>query len=357
MNGDGARVRALERLVGDIRPAQAASEAEVRAHLDRLTKPPGSLGVLEDLAVRLARIFGDPPPPLTDRTVFVLAGDHGVARIGVSAYPPEVTAQMCRNFVAGGAAINAIAEAVGARVIVADLAVDGDLSDLSGLRHLKVRRGTGNLAVEPALTLDEAVEAILRGAGLVEEASPGPAMVGLGEMGIGNTTAASALACALTGASPEAVVGRGTGVADEGLARKRTAVARGVARLPPGAPPLRILGELGGGEIAGLVGVTLGAARVRRPVVMDGFIATAAALVAVRMAPAASDYLFASHRSVEPGHGSLLEALGQTPLFDLSLRLGEGTGAALAFPLLDAAGGLLREMATFDSASVSGPGA
>lgn len=345
----------LEALITGIGPARAASPEEVQAHLDRLTKPPGSLGGLEDLARRLARILGDPPPELVHRTVFVLAGDHGVARTGVSAYPPEVTAQMCRNFARGGAAINAIAGATGARVVVADLAVDAEADALGGIRDLKVRRGTRDLSRGPALTREEAHRAVLHGATLVEEALPNLHVAALGEMGIGNTTAASALTCALTGCSAHEVVGPGTGVGDEGLARKRDAVTRGVARVGPGAAPLDVLAELGGGEIAGLVGVTLAAARAGRPVVTDGFIATAAVLVAQRLAPAVSDYVFASHRSAEPGHAILLEALDLTPIFDLGLRLGEGTGAALAFPLLDAAGAVLREMATFQAAGVSGP--
>lgn len=344
---------ALLELVEGVRPPGSADPAAVRARLDTLTKPPGSLGRLEEAAVRLATIVGDPPPPLRRRTVFVLAGDHGVAVRGVSAYPRDVTAQMCRNIAAGGAAVSALARAAGARVVVADFGVDADLERVEGVVDRKVRRGTRDLSEEAAMTAEETGAAVLAGATLVDDARPRPGVVALGEMGIGNTTPASVLTAALTGASPEEVVGPGTGVEGPSLLRKRRIVSRALARVGEVRDPLTLLAEVGGLELAGLVGVTLGSARRGIPVVLDGFIATAAALVAVRLRPEADGYLFAGHRSAEPGHRRLLEVLGLDPLLELEMRLGEGTGAVLAIPVLDAAGAILREMATFESAGIS----
>jgi len=350
-----SREQKIEALIEAIHPPEAADAIVVRRHLDALTKPPGSLGQLEALALRLAQIYGDPTPPFRHKAVFVLAGDHGVTIHGVSAYPSSVTAEMCRNYVRGGAAVCAIARAVGAEVVVADLGVDAELRAVAGLVHRKVRRGTRNLAVEPALTPDEVVAAVLAGAAVVDECQPAADVIGLGEMGIGNTTAASAITAALTGAGPATVVGPGTGVVGEAARRKLEAVAAGVARLRGVQDPLRVLEEVGGLEIAGLVGVVLAGARAGRAVVTDGFIATAAALLAARLCPAVLEYLVASHSGSEPGHQVLLDALDLRPIFRLEMRLGEGTGAALAFPVLDAAAAVLREMATFTEAGVSGP--
>ncbi len=354
--GPGAAGRAeawLDELVAGIGPARGADAAAVQAHLDGLTKPPGSLGRLEALALRIARIYGDPPPPLRRRMVLVLAADHGVAAQGVSAYPAEVTAQMCRNFAAGGAAINAIARAVDAEVVAVDVGVAADAASLGLLSH-KVRPGTADLATGPAMTRDEALQAVRAGAALVEERVADVDVFALGEMGIGNTTAAAALTAALTGAGAGDVVGSGTGIDARRREHKRRIVAGAVARIPPGAAPIDILAELGGLEVAGLAGAVLACARAGRAVVTDGFIATAGVLVAARLAPDVVDYVVASHRSVEPGHAVQLEALGLEPLLDLELRLGEGTGAALALPTVEAASAVLREMATFASAGVSG---
>lgn len=345
--------RPAEHLAPAVTAAERASPEAIRRRLDSLTKPQGSLGFLETIALQLALIHGDPPPPATRRTVFVLAADHGVARRGVSAYPPEVTAQMCRNYARGGAAINVFARSVGASVVVADLGVDGEISDVDGIVHAKVRRGTRDLTEEPALRDDEVDQAIDAGARLVWETAPDADIVALGEMGIGNTTAASAIAALATGAAPDRVVGPGTGVAGPRLSLKRHAVERAVHRCGTGLGALDILAQVGGLEIAGLVGVALAAAARQRPVVIDGFISTAAALLAVRLAPAVRDYLFASHRSPEPGHAALLTALGLRPIFELDLRLGEGTGAVLALPVIEAAGAMLREMATFAGAGVA----
>src|SRR5438094_907900 len=325
----------------------------VAGHQARLTKPAGSLGRLEDLAVRLAGITGRIDPPLQAAVVFTLAGDHGVAAEGVSAYPREVTAQMLLNFLRGGAAINVLAREVGARVVVADIGVDADLPPHPDLRAVKVRRGTASITSGAAMRVDEANRAIKVGRGLVRDEHVDIALTG--DMGIGNTTAAAAVICALTGLDPERVVGRGTGVDDEGLRRKLAAV-RGALQVNAesiGWRPIETLAATGGLEIAGLVGVILEAARMRKPVIIDGFISGAAALVAAAIAPEATGYMMASHRSHVLGHDAVLERLGLPPLLDLDLRLGEGTGAALALPLVRAAVRLLNDMATFDEAGVS----
>jgi nicotinate-nucleotide--dimethylbenzimidazole phosphoribosyltransferase len=336
-----------------IPPLDAEAMQQAAARQARLTKPAGSLGRLEDLSIRLAGMTGRLDPPLQDAVVFTLAADHGIAAEGVSAYPREVTAQMVLNFLRGGAAINVLARAVGARVVVADIGVDADLPPHPDLRSVKVRRGTASIAQGPAMTIGEAEQAIEVGRGLVRDERLDVALTG--DMGIGNTTASAAVICALTKLDPAMVVGRGTGVDDEGLQRKLTAVkraldvnARSISR-----GPLETLAAVGGLEIAGLVGVILEAAQMRKPVIIDGFISGAAALVAAAMEPAVTGYLIASHRSQELGHGAVLERLGLQPLLDLDLRLGEGTGAALALPIVRAAVRLIDEMATFDEAGVS----
>ena len=321
----------------------------------RLTKPAGSLGALEDLSARLAGMTGRIDPPLRDAVVFTLAADHGVAAEGVSAYPREVTAQMVLNFLRGGAAINVIAREVGARVVVADIGVDADLPPHPDLRAVKVRRGTDSITRGPAMTVDEAERAIEVGRSLVREQSLALDVALTGDMGIGNTTASAAVICALTGLEPRAIVGRGTGVDDAGLERKLDAVKRALQVNADSIArgPVATLAAVGGLEIAGLVGVILGAAEDRKPVIVDGFISGASALVAAAMEPAASGYMIASHRSSELGHGAVLDRLRLRPLLDLDLRLGEGTGAALALPIVRAAVRLLNEMATFDEAGVS----
>lgn len=332
----------------------AAREAQVR--LDHKTKPPGSLGRLEELACALAAVGGSAALAPPRKALVVMAGDHGVTAEGVSAFPKEVTAQMVLNFVGGGAGINVLARQAGARVLVVDMGVDSPAPLHDQVRSVRIARGTRNLAQGPAMTRDEAVRALEAGIAIAEElAAEGTGLVGIGEMGIGNTTAASALAAAFTGAAPEAVTGRGTGVDEAGHRRKVEVIRRGLQmNRPDPADPLGTLASLGGLEIAGMAGVVLGCAARRVPVLMDGFISTAAALAAVRLAPRAAFALLASHQSVEVGHRHLLAALGRRPLLDLELRLGEGTGAALAMHLVDAAVLVLREMATFASANVSG---
>lgn len=336
-------------------PPDAAAAARARERLDSLTKPPGSLGRLEDLAVRLAAMTGEVAPEVYPATVVVMAADHGVTAEGVSAYPAEVTPQMVLNFLNGGAAINVLARAAGAKVRVVDMGVAVDLHH-PHLEVRKVRRGTANMTRGPAMGWGEALAALAAGIAVAEdEVRQGTRTLCLGEMGIGNTTAASALLAALCGYPPDQVVGRGTGLDDAGVARKVAAVARALeTNRPDPSDPIGCLAAVGGLEIAGLAGVILGAARHRRPVLLDGFIAGAAALVAARIDPGTVHYMVAAHQSAEPGHRLILQELGLEPLLRLDLRLGEGTGAALALPLLDAATRVLREMATFAEAGVSG---
>jgi nicotinate-nucleotide--dimethylbenzimidazole phosphoribosyltransferase len=345
-------VTALDRLVAAVVTLDGRQAVAARRRLDSLTKPRGSLGRLEELAAQVVVITGDPMPRIDAPVIFTLAGDHGVATEGVSAYPQAVTAQMVENFARGGAGVNVLARHVGARVIVADVGVAGPLAADLGIVHCRVAAGTRSITAGPAMARSEALEAIAAGAALVESAAPD--CVGTGEMGIGNTTAASALTAALTGADPAMVTGRGTGVSDDVWVGKVEAVRRALAvNRPDVGDALGVLAALGGFEIAGLVGVILAGAARRVPVVLDGFIATAAALVAARLAPAARSYMIAAHRSAEPGHVRLLEALGLTPYLELGMRLGEGTGAALGIGLLRAALACYREMATFKEAGVS----
>ena len=330
---------------------KAMREAESRQA--RLTKPAGSLGRLEELSIRVAGMTGSLDPPLRDAVIFTLAADHGVSAEGVSAYPREVTAQMVLNFLRGGAAINVLAREVGARVVVADIGVDADLPAHPDLHAVKVRRGTDSITRGPAMTVDDAERAIDVGRELVRAEKLDVALTG--DMGIGNTTASAAVICALAGLQPQDVVGRGTGVDDAGLARKTGAVTKAleVNAASISAGPVEALAAVGGLEIGGLAGVILESAALRKPVIIDGFISGAAALVASAIEPAVKGYLIASHRSHERGHGAVLEKLGLRPLLDLDLRLGEGTGAALALPIVRASMRLLNEMATFDEAGVS----
>jgi nicotinate-nucleotide--dimethylbenzimidazole phosphoribosyltransferase len=334
----------------------AAAEAAVRRQ-ERLTKPPRSLGLLEQLSIRLAGMTGRLDPPLRDAVVFTLAADHGVAAEGVSAYPQAVTGQMVLNFLRGEAAVNVLARELEARVVVADLGVAAELPPDPALRSMKVRAGTANIARGPAMRRDETLAAIAAGRRLVgEELERGLDVVLTGDMGIANTTASACLICHFTGLEPAQVVGRGTGLDDAGLERKRETVRRAldVNRGAASAGPLDALGALGGLEIAGLTGVILQAAAERRSVLLDGFISTASALAAVGLEPRCREFLIAGHRSQELGHAAALAGLGLRPVLDLDLRLGEGTGALLALPILRAAVRVLNEMATFEEAGVSG---
>lgn len=345
----------LDSVLQRIAPLDRRAMAAARARQGRLTKPLGALGRLETLSIHLAGITGSLNPPLQRRAVVVMVGDHGVTAQGVSAYPQEVTAQMVLNFLRGGAAINVLARQARARVVVVDIGVAAQLPSHSGLVQAKVAPGTQDFTQGPAMTRREAEQAIAVGLEVVErEAGLGLDVLAVGEMGIGNTTSASALTSAFTGEPPERVTGRGTGLDQEGLARKVQVVQRALAlHNPDPSNPIEALAQVGGLEIAGLVGLLLGAAARRIPVVVDGFIAGSAAVVAAALSPRARDYFIASHRSVERGHRAALRHLRLRPLLDLNLRLGEGTGAVLAFPLLEAAVRLLNEMATFDEAGVS----
>ncbi len=320
-----------------------------------LTKPQGSLGRLEDLSIRLAGITGSPRPRFPRKAVLVFAADHGVAAEGVSAYPQAVTAQMVLNFLHGGAAINVLARRAGARVVVADLGVAADLPRHPELLSRKVGYGTRNVASGPAMTREQALEAIGTGAEILRrEAEKGVDLVATGEMGIGNTTAASAIVAAITGRPVEDVTGKGTGVDEAGWKRKVEVIERALElNRPKPADPLDVLTKVGGYEIAGLVGVVLEAAARHLPVVVDGFISGAAALIAAEICPAVVPRLIAAHNSVERGHRILLERMEMAPLLNLDLRLGEGTGAAIAMHLIDDAVALLDEMATFEEAGVS----
>ncbi|PAU76488.1 nicotinate-nucleotide--dimethylbenzimidazole phosphoribosyltransferase [Halomonas salipaludis] len=332
----------------------AACAAQAAAHLDTLTKPPGSLGRLEPLAVQLAGIRGESFPRVSPPGVLVFAADHGIAAEGVSAFPQSVTAQMVANFVAGGAAINVFARQIGARLEVIDVGVASVVSG-AGVVDEKVRAGTGNFAVEDAMTRGEAMQAIGVGQRAAERAvEAGCRCLIVGEMGIANTSASSALLAVLTGRPVAELVGRGTGIDDAGLVRKRAVIEAAIAaRAPDADDPLGVLASLGGLEIAAIAGAFMEGAARRVPLLVDGFIATVAALLACRLAPELRDYLIFAHRSHEAGHGEALAALEASPLLDLELRLGEGSGAALAFALLEAACRMLSEMATFETAGIS----
>lgn len=341
----------IERIEGLDEKAMALA----RARQDRLTKPLGALGRLEELSVQLAGITGTIACDLRRKAVIVMVGDHGVVHQGVSAYPQEVTAQMVANFLRGGAAINVLARHTGSRVVVVDIGVAEDLPPHPDLIIRKVARGTRDFTREPAMSRKQAREAIEVGLEVVEqEVRRGLDLVATGDMGIGNTTASSALVAAFTGEPPEQVTGRGTGITEDEWRHKVQVVRAALAlHRADAGDPVDVLARLGGLEIAGLVGVMLGAAARRVPVVVDGFISGAAALAASAIAPRVKEFFIASHRSVEPGHQVALDRLGLKPLLDLDLRLGEGTGAVLAFPIIEAAAKLLNEMATFDEAGVS----
>ncbi|MBV8787457.1 MAG: nicotinate-nucleotide--dimethylbenzimidazole phosphoribosyltransferase [Mycobacterium sp.] len=343
-----------------VSPPDAEAAAAARARQDTLTKPKGALGRLEDLSAWIASCQGTCPPKQFERTrVVVFAGDHGVARSGVSAYPPEVTAQMVANFDAGGAAINVLADIAGATVRVVDIAVDAEPLSAPIGAH-KIRRGSGDITIEDALSRDETARAIAAGRAIAdEEVDSGADLLVAGDMGIGNTTAAAVLVAALTNAEPVAVVGFGTGIDDAGWARKTAAVRDALFRSRSALPdPVELLRRAGGADLAALAAFCAQAAVRRTPLLLDGMAVTAAALVAERLAPGARHWWRAGHRSTEPGHSLALAALDLEPILDLRMRLGEGTGAALALPVLRAAVATLSSMATFSQAGVSNrPGA
>ena len=367
---DETRLATQLEAIDALGPLDAAAMAEAIAALDSLTKPPGSLGMLETLVTQLAGICGTPRPTFPRRSIVVAAADHGVANRGVSAYPAAVTGQMVANFLAGGAAINVLAAAVGADVTVVDVGVASEIAQappgenpaLAGGRHATlvraaVRPGTHDMTVRDAMSRTETLRAIAVGLEVVASLRErGTDLLAIGEMGIGNTTAASAITAALTGLPPDRVTGRGTGIDDATHALKVETIAQALARhrLDPD-DPIGVLAAVGGLEIGALIGVILGAVAGRVPLILDGFITAAAALLAVTLAPAAAPRLIAGHRGSEPGHAIVLDRLGLRPLLELDLRLGEGTGAALAIQLIDAAVNVRDGMATFGSAGISGP--
>ena len=349
----------------------------IRRAIDAKTKPPGSLGRVEALAARIARIQGTLTPRLRRCRLTLFAGDHGVASEGVSAYPQAVTRQMVANFLAGGAAANVFARTNGVEIAVVDAGVAGNRLDAPGLVSRRIAPGTRNLAVEPAMTREQYAAALRAGTELGAETGGGANgeaeahaeahaedgdgdgtevdAAAFGEMGIANTSSATLIAHKLTGAPLDALTGRGTGLDDNGLARKLRVLARAADRTARRLPADEALREYGGFEIVMMAGAMIGAARARAVVIVDGFIASAAALAADALAPALRDYLVFAHRSVEPGHEVVLDALGASPLLDLGMRLGEGTGALLAWPILRSAAAMLSDMASFESAGVSGP--
>ena len=348
----------LTRTIEMIKPLDKEALIKARTRQDILTKPQGSLGRLEELSVQLAGIQGKPVPQIKNKAIMVMAGDHGVVAEKVGIWPQEVTAQMVYNFLGGGAGINVIARQAGARVIVVDMGVATELTSSPQLISRKIDFGTRNMALGPAMTTEQAVKSIETGIELVSaEVTKGLDILGTGDMGIGNTTASSAIFAAITGRPVAEITGRGAGLTDEQLAHKVSVINRALeVNQPDPAQSLDVLAKVGGFEIGGLAGVMLAAASNRIPVVIDGFISGAAALIATTLCPTLKDYLIAAHLSTEAGHRLLLEHLGLKPLLNLDMRLGEGTGAALGIFLAEAAARVLTEMATFAEAGVSEKG-
>ncbi|MCD6185166.1 MAG: nicotinate-nucleotide--dimethylbenzimidazole phosphoribosyltransferase [Deltaproteobacteria bacterium] len=328
--------------------------------LDRLAqqaRPAGSLGILESLSARLAAIKGRIDVKLKQKVIITCAGDHGVVAEGVTLFPQEVTAQMVYNFINGGASISVLARHAGARVVVADLGVNHDFKQDLPIFHKKIRKGTGNMAVEPAMTRAEAIRSIEAGIEIVDELlQQGPVdIIGTGDMGIGNTTPSTAIIAAFSGIEVEKLTGRGTGINDKTLKHKISIIEKGLAlHKPDPEDPVDILSKVGGFEIGALAGIVIGCASRKIPVICDGLISTAGALIACEIVPAAREYLFASHNSVEAGHKFMFDRLGLSPLLDLKFRLGEGTGAAVAMEILDAATRVLAEIKTFEEVGIKG---
>ena len=346
----------LQETLAKVTPLNRAVMNEVQVRLDSLTKPPGSLGRLEEMVRQYAGVTGEVSPRIPRKCMFLFAADHGVALLGVSAYPIETTVHMTRNYlVAKGAGANALANFCGADMVVADLGIAGDVSDVPGLLPRKIAYGTRNFTEGPAMTREEAIRAVEIGIELVnEKVQQGYRCFSLGEMGIGNTTSSAAIVAAFTGISAEQATGRGTGISDSRLQIKINAVRQALSvNQPDPADGIDVLAKVGGFEIGGLAGVILGAAANRSMVVIDGFNAGAASLIAHALSPLCRHYMLASHLSAEPAHCKMLESLGLSPYIDMGLRLGEATGASLAMNLLDAAIRMLNEMATFTEAGVS----
>lgn len=347
----------MEKLQLDIEALSPLDEIAMKRAVERqnqLTKPPGALGALEEISIKVAGITGDERTRIGRKVIVVMAADHGVTVEGVSAYPSEVTAQMLLNFASGGAAINVLARHVGAEVIVVDIGAAANV-DAHGVVNRKVRMGSGNIAVELAMSRSEAFKVVETGVDVVlAEIERGANLIATGDMGIGNTTPSAAVLSAIAGIEPREAVGRGTGINDSGLERKISAIERALTlHAPDPSDGIDILSKVGGLEIGGLAGVILGAASRRVPVVIDGFISGAAALIAATLEPRSVDYMIASHVSVEPGHRKMLDILGLKPMLHMDMRLGEGTGAALGMGLVEAAMKIVDEMATFAEAGVA----
>jgi len=345
----------LAKVVEMIKPLDERAMAEAQARQNLLTKPQGSLGRLEELSVQLAGIQGRAIPQIRHKAIITMAGDHGVVAEGIGNWPQEVTAQMVYNFLSGGAGINVIARQVGARIMVVDMGVATELEPNPRLLSRKIAPGTQNIARGQAMTREQAVTAVETGIEIVTaEVARGLDIVGTGDMGIGNTTASSAIGAVMMGKPVAEVTGRGTGITDEQLKHKIEVIERALAvNKPDPKQPLEVLAKVGGFEVGGLVGVMLGAAAHRIPVVIDGFISGAAALIATALSPKLKDFLIAGHVSDETGHRLVLGHLGLKPLLDLGMRLGEGTGAALGIFLAETSARVLAEMATFTEAGVS----
>lgn len=347
----------LKSTIDNILPQDTRTRAKARERLDQLTMPHWALGRLMDLAEELAGMTNSLKPPVARKTIVVMAGDHGVVNAGVSKYPQEVTVQMVHNFVRGGAGINALARLAGARVVIVDMGVAGDMSDLVAkglIMSKRIMGGTKNIAESQAMTRDEAVRCLESGIEVALELASSTDVFGTGDMGIGNTTPSSAIVSVFSGSTAAEVTGRGTGIDDSQLLHKVSVIEKAIMfNKPDSKDPIDVLAKVGGFEIGGIAGLILGAASLRKPVLVDGFISTAGALIAGGLAPVAKDYMIASHRSMEHGHKIALAALGKKPLLDLDMRLGEGTGAALSMNLVEAAYRIITEVATFDQAAVS----
>ena len=350
-------MRKIEKIIERIKPVDKKLMKETQKRLDNLTKPVGSLGRLEEFAQRIVAISRKTNPSLKNKVIFTFAADHGVAEEGVSAYPSEVTAQMVDNFLSGGAAINVLARHIGAKVVVVDMGVKTKLKIKNEkLKMKKVNYGTRNMTRGSAMTKKEAIASILAGVEVFEEENKKNSIdiIGIGEMGIGNSTAASAISAAITRAKVEDITGRGTGIDDLQLRNKIEVIKKALkVNRPDPTDAIDVLTKVGGYEIGGLTGLILAAAANRVPIVMDGFISTTAALIATELTPFVKDYLFAAHKSVEIGHNIILKRIGQEPVLDLRMRLGEGTGAALAINIIEAGVKILNQMATFSDAAVS----
>lgn len=345
----------LKKILDQIKPLDRVFFEKAQARLDNLTKPKGSLGRLEAIAARMVAITEELRPKAASKRIYVFAGDHGVEEMGISVFPREVTAQMVFNFLRGGAGINALARQVGAEVLVVDVGVDHDFQGISGLLDRKISRGTRNLARGPAMSRKQAIQSLAVGIKLARDARrDGVNLLGCGDMGIANTTPSSAITAVMTGESPEKITGQGTGINREKW-RKKVQIIRQAIRKnrPDRKDPIDVLAKVGGFEIGGIAGLILGAASLRIPMVIDGFISGAGALIAAGLSPEVENYLFASHQSAEPGHRAILKSLRQKPILELDLRLGEGTGAALGMGIVEAAVRVLNEMAAFGEAKVS----